>query len=276
MKWRKFVLLAVAVTFSVMVSAHPGIGLVEDSKGNLYYTNLEHVYKIDTTGEVTLVVENVHTHELYIDASDNLYGEHEWYEESTDSWKNYVWCLGNDGELEKVIPAQDELLKNTRLVRDTKGNSYWVQRSDGKCIVMRENSTQTSLPFTDHLFNDIRWMHYSKEQDALYLVDGLAIMKVNRQGTVSTVHENVRSRGAAFHGVSDRHYVFGLWTDNSFVYVAIFGGQRVLKFDRAGEPSLVYSSPSGWSPCSGLISRTGQLWVMECNKENEIKVKKVG
>ncbi|MEO6584619.1 MAG: hypothetical protein ABIO05_09860, partial [Ferruginibacter sp.] len=52
---------------------HPGIAIVKDSRGNIFYSDLTQVFKI-TNGKITVVVPNVHTHELYIDAADNLYG----------------------------------------------------------------------------------------------------------------------------------------------------------------------------------------------------------
>jgi hypothetical protein len=56
------------------VFAHPGIGIVKDKKGNIYYTDLKQVWKIDRDGMKSVAVANVHTHELYVDQDDNLYG----------------------------------------------------------------------------------------------------------------------------------------------------------------------------------------------------------
>jgi hypothetical protein len=57
-------------------AAHPGIGIVMDSRGNVFYTDLSHVWKIAPRGAKSIAVRGVHTHELYIDREDNLYGEH--------------------------------------------------------------------------------------------------------------------------------------------------------------------------------------------------------
>ena len=78
--------LLFGIIFSILlshvreVSAHPGIGIVKDSKGNIYYTDLKNVLKYSSDGKIVIVVPGVHTHELYIDGKDNLYGEHLWYE----------------------------------------------------------------------------------------------------------------------------------------------------------------------------------------------------
>jgi hypothetical protein len=48
-------------------AAHPGIGIVMDSRGNVFYTDLSHVWKVEPGGAKSIAVRGVHTHELYID-----------------------------------------------------------------------------------------------------------------------------------------------------------------------------------------------------------------
>ena len=104
--------------------AHPGVGIVMDSKGQVFYTDLTHVWKISLDGNHSIAVKNVHTHELYIDELDNLYGEHEYYKgETTDKWGNYVWCLSTEGVFEITIPEVEGFLDNNTLVRDLEENS---------------------------------------------------------------------------------------------------------------------------------------------------------
>jgi hypothetical protein len=47
-----------------------------DSRGNFFYTDLSHVWKIAPSGAKSIALRGVHTHELYLDREDNLYGEH--------------------------------------------------------------------------------------------------------------------------------------------------------------------------------------------------------
>jgi hypothetical protein len=68
--------------------AHPGVGIVKDSKGNIYYTDLKQVWKI-TNGKRAVVVPDVHTHELYIDVNDNLFGEGGYYDDQADKFIIY-------------------------------------------------------------------------------------------------------------------------------------------------------------------------------------------
>ena len=59
----------------ILAYAHPGIGIVKNSKGIIYYSDLQQVWKIEN-GLKTIAVPGVHSHELYMDSADNLYGEH--------------------------------------------------------------------------------------------------------------------------------------------------------------------------------------------------------
>lgn len=83
--------------------AHPGVGIVQDSCGNVFYTDLVHVWKITPDGKKSIAVRSVHSHELYLDAQDKLYGEHLWYEgDATKRWSHRIWCLKPDGTLVRV------------------------------------------------------------------------------------------------------------------------------------------------------------------------------
>ena len=160
------------------VEAHPGIGIVMDSRGNVFYTDLVHVWKISTTGKRSIAVKNVHTHELYMDEKDNLYGEHEWYNgEATDTWGNYVWRLSKNGTFEKTLENKQDFLNNTTLIRDASNNTYWVERLDDHAIIKKQEPKGESSLLSQHQFNNIRWMHYSKSDHNLYVVDRLKIKK---------------------------------------------------------------------------------------------------
>ena len=91
---KQILLFLFAHILFLSVNGHPGTGIVEDSKGNIYYTDLEQVWKISLDGKREVVVKNVHSHELFMDQQDNLFGEHLWYNgERANTWGYYVWRL---------------------------------------------------------------------------------------------------------------------------------------------------------------------------------------
>ena len=104
-----------------------------NTKGNVFYTDLKHVWKIDTGGNRTKAVSNVHTHELHIDDKDNLYGEHLWYEgEASNTWGHYVWKKTPDGKVKKVIPDKNGFLTDYSFVRNHDEQMFWANREE-KC-----------------------------------------------------------------------------------------------------------------------------------------------
>ena len=260
-----------------LANAHPGVGIVMDSKGNVYYTDLTHVWKISTDGTLSIAVKNVHTHELYIDSGDNLYGEHEWYQgEATDKWGNYVWCLTPEGEWMKTIPDVEGFLDNNTLVRDPEGNSYWVDRSGDHQLLKKQSVNGESLLVTDHDFDDIRWMYYSVHDGNLYVVDHLKLKKVTSAGQVRVIADNLKEGNNPF-GVSDRHYVYGVWTDHKMnVYVAVYGSGEVKKISANGITSTVFESGMFWAPCGGLTAPDGTQWIMEFSKRNNTRIRRIG
>jgi hypothetical protein len=51
----KTVFILLFLLDAAMHYAHPGVGIVMDSKGNVYYTDLSRVWKIDTRGKNQLL-----------------------------------------------------------------------------------------------------------------------------------------------------------------------------------------------------------------------------
>ena len=65
MCFHRFFFFAAALLLTrFLATAHPGVGLVEDSRGNVYYTDLVHVWKISPDGRKTIAVRNAHTQRL--------------------------------------------------------------------------------------------------------------------------------------------------------------------------------------------------------------------
>jgi sugar lactone lactonase YvrE len=256
------------------LEAHPGTGIVSDSKGNIFYTDLIHVWKITPEGKKSIAVKNVHTHELYIDEHDNLYGEHEWYKgEKLDRWGNFVWCLNSSGEYEISIPEVDGFLENNTLVRDSENNSYWSKSSGDYTIIYHQNSTGENSRLSTHKFQNIRWMHFSEVDYHLYVVDNLSIYKISPEGATEVVALNLKEGRKAYNGLADHHYIFGICTDkDNSVYVALFGAQKVIKIDTKGAKTTVYESGEGWSPSGVLITSNNTLFIMEFSVANKTRI----
>ena len=116
---RRLLLVLLVAIACLPANAHPGVGIVEDSAGNIFYTDLAKVWRIAQDGTRSIAVPGVHTHELCLDAEDTLYGEHLWYEgDATKTWGHRVWKRTKDGVVRDVIPAREGFLTDYSFVRD--------------------------------------------------------------------------------------------------------------------------------------------------------------
>jgi len=273
MKW---LLSLLTVLLSASVSqGHPGVGIVQDSRGNVYFTDLKQVWKIAPSGAKTVAVAGVHTHELCLDADDNLYGEHLWYEgDATQKWRHRVWRFKADGSLSDVIPAREGFLDDDSFVRDQDGNRYWAQRGEKIVIQKRTPSGQITTHATGD-FRDVRWMT-ARPDGTLHLIDSGDLFRISSEGKVTTVAERLSSHSTPPAEVSTRQYHMGLWTDAAEnVYVAVAAERLVLKVDKSGKSTVAARSTGDWSPSGGLLDRAGNLWLLEYSSTNAVRVRRI-
>lgn len=259
--------------FSMLLFAHPGIGLVEDSKGNIFYTDLKQVWKITPQGQRLVVVHNVHTHELYLDKNDDLYGENLWYNgEKLDTWGSYAWCLRSNGDLDTVVPPHEGFLTDYSFCRDSAGNQYWAERFTVSRIKKKTPSGAITV-LAEGKFKDIRWMHVTSN-GVVYFTDQTRIYRIDAKGHLKLLTQNLVEPHA--DPQQDRHSIFALWLDKqNNLYVAVFSKGVVKKISPSGDASVFVVSTFPWKPVSGVFDRKGDLWLMEYNAVNEVRVKKL-
>lgn len=256
----------------VLAQGHPGIGIVKDKKGNIFYSDLEQVWKISTDGKRTIAVPNVHTHELYMDSAGNLYGEHLWYNgEQLNTWGHYVWSLKNDGSLTKVIEPKEGFLENYSFVRDDAGNTYWVERWKVSRIKKKTPDGKV-VTFAEGRWGDVRWM-FATTTGIIYFTNWHNLYKVDSSGNVLLLANDIDRTKKEYK--EEMHNLYGIWTDaQENIYVAIRSGEIIKKITPVGEVSVVYQSNKPWTPTGGVFDNDGNLWVLEFNL-GDVQVKKI-
>lgn len=270
---RATVALTLLGAFSRPAVAHPGVGIVMDARGAVFYTDLTHVWRIAPNGARSIVVRNVHTHELCLDAEGNLYGEHLWYEgEATDKWGHYVWRLRPNGVLDTVIGPKEGFLTDYSFVRDRDGVMYWADRERNEIRKRPPGGAITVL--ARHPFRDVRWMT-ATPSGVVYLTDDGDLLRVDRDGRVSVVAKDLREKKLTQVTVPERQTLMGLWTDPADnVYLAVWGGRMVKRVAPNGAMSVVARSALGWGPTGGLVAPNGDLWVLETSLTNAARVQR--
>ena len=261
------------------VLAHPGIDIVMDNRGNVFYTDLKQVWKISPDGLRTIAVRNVHTHELSLDKSDNLYGEHLRYEgETTNRWWHRIWKLSADGTLSDLVPERPGFLDDYHdfhFVHDAQNNFYWAARGD-TTFIRRKSPDGTVTTVAGAKFQDVRWMTVTPE-GTVYLTDLYDLVRVTPDGAVKTIASGLASWSLSRLTRPDRHAIMGLWTDRQGnVYAAVFANHVVKRVQPDGSVTAVVHSSPPWSPTGGLIAPNGDLWILECSITNAARVRRIG
>jgi sugar lactone lactonase YvrE len=254
---------------------HPGVGIVRDSRGNIFFTDLAHVWRLAPDGTKSVVVMNVHTHELCLDAADNLYGEHLWYEGgATWKWKHYAWRRSPDGLVEKTIPPTEGFLTDYSFVRDAAGNMYWADREtkDGPAIRKRSADGRVTTLLQSSSFHDVRFMTCSPN-GTVFLIDRSDLVRVNPDGQMRVMAE--RLSGDRFKS-GQRHKVQGLCADDAGnVWLAVSERREVKKVSPDGQVTVVARSPAPFRPNGVLATLDGHLWILEDSLPNRARIRHI-
>ncbi len=99
-------ILMTCMLFNGMAWAHPGWGIEVSEDGDVYFTDLVHVWIIDASGQTRIHVKDVHSHDLKLSADGHLYGSHEWYDASTEQFKRSYWVVDAAGKKHTIKPQQ--------------------------------------------------------------------------------------------------------------------------------------------------------------------------
>ncbi len=263
--------LAICFAQTGAALAHPGTGIAEDGNGNIYYTDLEQVWRIAPGGTRTVVVSGVHTHELHLDSAGNLHGEHTWYEgEATNRWGYRVWRRSPDGEIANVVPPTAGFRTDYSFVRDAVGNMY---SADPEGRVVRRSPDGSKARLSERRFGEIRSILASPD-GAVHLIAGGDLWRIERDGAARRLASRLSEQVASQPFVDERHRIMGLWDDRQGnVYAAIWGGQKVKKIDPEGRVTVAARSTFPWSPSGGLVARDGRLWLLEYSVDNAVRIR---
>jgi hypothetical protein len=253
-------------------AAHPGTGIVEDRQGNIYYTDLERVWRLSPDGTKSVAVPGVHTHELYLDPAGNLYGEHAWYEgDATGKWGWRVWRRSPSGSIADVVPPTEGFRKAYSFVRDAEGTMYWSEGPNG--FVLERPPGGPAVKAAAVRFRDVRSMTAAAD-GTLHLIDGEDLVRISPSGAVRTVARGLAEQRVSQPFVNPDHRLMGLWSDPAGnVYVAVWGGQMVKRIDPEGRVTVAARSTFPWSPSGGMVARDGRLWLLEYSVTNAVRAR---
>ena len=271
---RSFLCLAIALMASEVLFAHPGIGLVYDGHRYIYYTDLNHIWKLNTeSGEREIVLQDVHSHELFLDKMGNLFGEHYWYDATKESFKNYIWKL--DSKKNFSIIREEISGENTDFgfVRDSLYRSYSIEQTKGQFSIIGKDSTHSEILHSADLQKP-GWK-YINRHGALYFTDTQSLY-VFQKDQLLKLASNLASSRFPFSFQADDHNLYGIWQSaDKNIFLANYGGRLVKRINQQGEVTNVLKSDFFWSPVNGVFDKDQQLWLMESSVLGQVRLRKV-
>lgn len=265
-------LIFLLLLFPGVAQTHPGVGIVKDSKGNIFYTDLQNVYKLGN-GIKTIAVANVHTHELFINKQDELFGAGGYYDSKTEKFFHYLWVYHPNGRIDTVLGMRQEYVRHDfSLAKDHDANEYYLKRfiapySDTTHIYKKPPHEPETVYATGQ-FKAVNWLHPQDDASLLYASTD-TIYRVSTSGKIHLVKVLKAKKPTDVN----RLQIWGLWQDKAGnIYAAILNNSSIVKVDRMGNAKTIYSSANGWMPLHGLFDDSNRLWIMEGSQKNEVRV----
>lgn len=288
-KGKKYCGIAFFVSALILLStaeaiAHPATGIVVARQGQIFFSDLETVWKLGSDGKLSVFREGIsgrHVHELAIDAQDNIYGADVSYEAATDKWISDVWKMTPDGNFTYLLEPTTDPPPGMSIWRDQKGSMFSIDQNNHTktqtLLLMRtadgKVTTFAGGPYghadgkgSEARFSSVGGMAFGLDSN-LYLTDGTSVRKVTMDGVVSTLANNL-----AFRTAEDRPRLFGgeygslagLTVDSrGNVYVADAGNRRLLRIANDGKVAIVYHADPPYFPNGVFATPSDDLYVME-------------
>jgi DNA-binding beta-propeller fold protein YncE len=273
--------IALGVFGKATASAHPASGIVLDRAGNIYFSDLETVWKIDRSGKLSVFrpgVSGRHVHELAIDADDNIYGADLSYE--SQKFISDVWKMTSSGAFQYLLEPTDKPPRGMSIWRDREGNNYLFDQDNQKTHTLLLRRTPDGVVTTlaggayghaDGKGAAARFSHVANiafaADGGLYATDGPTLRKIMMDGTVSTIANHLDARTAEdkptlFGGTEP--ILTGLAIDsNHNAYVADSGNRRLLKISGEGKVVVLLRTDPPFTPNGVFLGPGGEVYVLE-------------
>jgi hypothetical protein len=242
------------------LAAHPPWGIATDIEGNIYFPDLLHhergaLWKIDKEGELTLMEEDFHAHNVVTDKFGNIYTSH-------GEEDHYFIRFSPKGKKDTLVRKDN--------YKEFNGGNCTITK-DGKIIFGTENKLWTldrngdRIPFSDFEFS---WNQalFADEEGNVFATDikreNGSIIKIPKNGKAEIVAKNLISSKPEQRDLHN-DILLGMGKDEAGeLYVAETAGKQILKVKSGEKPTTFYKSEKDWTP-TAITFRDGIAYILE-------------
>lgn len=258
------------VSLALPAKAHPGWGIVVDTRGQVYFADVvsNTIWKIGPDGKLRLIAHGKHSHTLNLDADGSLRGEHVYYAPGENKFIGSLWKITSDGRLLDLPRGSTLLVDSAASGYLASDNKIFRRPPGGNPVLLAGGATgQADGRGAAAGFRAIQAMVLT-EGNVLYVSDFESVRRVMPDGRVSTLGGN--PLGGMKRGEHPR--VLGVSVDSKQnILVADYDKHRVWKIGENGTVMAVYRSGFFWSP-SGVFAGRDGLYILEHHPESPVLV----
>jgi hypothetical protein len=274
------VIVALCALPIVDALAHPAWGIAVDKHHQVYFSDLENIWKIDEQGRLNMFRQGVsgkHTHDLRMDEDGNLYGEDLSYDPATQRYTSALWSMTPGGKLTYILAPTTDPPKGMSIWRDREGNTYsalWKSNTERELLILKRTpdgniktlfgSTETASKLKQEVLYSIGGMAFGPD-GSLYLTDGASVRKLTMDGALETLTRNLTVEKPADNpmGSGPEIRLLGLALDaQGNVLAADYSNRRVLKIVPGKDAETLLRTEPPWSPAGVTVSGS-DLYILE-------------
>jgi hypothetical protein len=266
-------IVAVCVILLARAQAHPAWGIAVDYQGQVYFSDLKTIWKIDAQGKLSLFrAGNDHIHDLNIDEAGNLYGAENSYDPATKRFFSAIWKMTPAGSFSYLLAPTDNPPIGTSIWKDRDGNMYHVayyperellvlKRTPNGNVIVSVGSSNAVREYRQGVPYSLGGIAFGAD-GALFFTHGSNISKVTKSGAVTALARNVVVENAPGNRHAETVF-FGIAVDvQGNAFVADYGNQRILKIAPDGQLTTLIRAEESWFP-TGVAARGGELYILE-------------
>jgi hypothetical protein len=277
--WRKedpvrsylVILLLLCGLAAAPAAAHPPYGLVADEGGNLYFSDLETVWRLSKDGRLSVFrphVPETHVHALALAPDGAIDGDQNHYDPATERFFSGLWRRTANGIERAIVSMTERPPPGMGVWQDSSGNRYnsqWLSTADRRVVLLRRRANGRVEVLFDESGGAARPSQPSVESvggmafgidGSLFFTNGGVLRRLAPNGIVTKMYDG--GSGSSLRGIAA--------APDGRLLAADMGARAVLAFGADGTVSTLYRETAPWSPTAVALSGA-RLLVLEANAD---------